>query len=274
MNRLFTFGCSFTQYNWAMWPEIVKFEHKPKKFYNYGRPGAGNRYIAHQVSLANLNHKFTPDDMVMICWTHFYRNDWFVPDIRNDEDGGWETMGNAYNPHGLNKMLPEDSNIESNMLSRDLNYIYLTISMLNNLNISNHQLQIVDLTSGDSVVNLDEKKLTHNEISPFVEFCKQHIADPYVDIVNVWPDWFSEFPGDQESKRCDYHPMPMGHIHYLETALEMSISDETKEVAQRCQDSVFEYIRKERKHYPEDHGDFNKLFEDDTGEYKFMDNFK
>lgn len=284
MNRLFTFGCSFTNYNWAMWPEIVRFQHQPKVFKNYGMCGAGNQYIAHQVSLANAEHQFTPDDMVMICWTHVFRKDWFLPTgpihtmFRGDpESNEWQCEGNVFHPSLLNALMPSELQILSDYLARDLNYIYLTINMLNAMGIPNHQMQIVNVTQridDDPLHSFDQDEVNHPQLKPLVEFCEQNITESYDNLINVWPIWFNEFPQDAETKRCDYHPMPMDHIKYLTQTCGMEFSDHTMEVTQRCQDATFEYIRTQRKTRPADFQNFWELFgEHYTGEFKFLDNF-
>ena len=43
MSRLFTFGCSFTNYRWSSWADCLapEFDY----FENWGQAGGGNHYI-------------------------------------------------------------------------------------------------------------------------------------------------------------------------------------------------------------------------------------
>ena len=43
--RIFTFGCSFTNYLWSTWANILGYEFREAEFYNFGKSGAGNQYI-------------------------------------------------------------------------------------------------------------------------------------------------------------------------------------------------------------------------------------
>ena len=44
-------------------------------FYNYAASGAGNRFIATRVGMADVKHKFTKNDLVIVCWTNVARMD-------------------------------------------------------------------------------------------------------------------------------------------------------------------------------------------------------
>lgn len=88
--RIFTFGCSLTQYFYPTWADIV-IKHFEEKYNatgtNWGKSGAGNQYIASKVMEANAIHKFNSDDIVLIQWTSMYRED------RYHEDKGWYCPG-------------------------------------------------------------------------------------------------------------------------------------------------------------------------------------
>lgn len=88
--RLFTFGCSCTKYKWPTWAEIIKEEINDVEFYNFGKIGLGNVFIANRIVEANKRFKFTDTDLVMVMWTSFTREDrWF--------DGRWQGEGNIFN---------------------------------------------------------------------------------------------------------------------------------------------------------------------------------
>ena len=44
MRRLFTFGCSYTSWNWPTWADLLGLE--VEHFENWGHAGIGNRAIA------------------------------------------------------------------------------------------------------------------------------------------------------------------------------------------------------------------------------------
>lgn len=80
MRRLFTFGCSFTNWIWPTWADIyaTQFDF----FENWGHPNAGNLYIFNSIIEANVRHRFTPSDTIVIMWSGMLRVDRY--------DHGWK----------------------------------------------------------------------------------------------------------------------------------------------------------------------------------------
>jgi hypothetical protein len=73
--RLFTFGCSFTEYIWPTWADILGQQHE--YFENWGLAGGGNLYIFNSIIEANQRHKFTREDTVIIMWSGMTRVDYY-----------------------------------------------------------------------------------------------------------------------------------------------------------------------------------------------------
>jgi hypothetical protein len=74
MARLFAFGCSFTQYMWPTWADIIAYD-LGIEYYNYGIAGLGNVGIQHRIIEADIKHTFTDDDIILIMWTSWCRED-------------------------------------------------------------------------------------------------------------------------------------------------------------------------------------------------------
>ena len=51
--RIFTFGCSFTDYIWPTWANIIAYDLNIP-FHNYGRGGAGNQFIFNTIMQAEI----------------------------------------------------------------------------------------------------------------------------------------------------------------------------------------------------------------------------
>ena len=87
MSRLFTFGCSFTNYHWPTWADIVSqdFEH----YENWGQIGAGNKFIYFSLVECQQRKNITSDDTVIIMWSSQAREDRFIKDK-------WHTPGVVY----------------------------------------------------------------------------------------------------------------------------------------------------------------------------------
>ena len=71
--RLFTFGCSHTNYFWPSWAEILSLGFD--SFYNFGLAGTGDFRILNQVVRANERFKFGKNDYVGIALSCNHRYD-------------------------------------------------------------------------------------------------------------------------------------------------------------------------------------------------------
>ena len=86
MIKMFAFGCSFTDYTWPTWADILGVEYG--YYENWGKCGAGNQYIFN--SLIEASNHISKNDHVYIMWTTVVREDrWRA--------GRWWTPGSIYN---------------------------------------------------------------------------------------------------------------------------------------------------------------------------------
>lgn len=88
--RLFTFGCSYTEYIWPTWSDIIAKDLDCEN-HNYAKSGMGNQGIACRTIEANEKHKFCKDDLVCILWSSFQRVDFLKS---NGVENKWITEGN------------------------------------------------------------------------------------------------------------------------------------------------------------------------------------
>ena len=98
MKRLFTFGCSFTEYGWPTWADLLGVGFDLHE--NWGLRGIGNRAIAERIAECFTKNKFTKDDTVIVQWSSHLRHDWYH--IHNFPDGrhpGWKTSGSIFSPN-------------------------------------------------------------------------------------------------------------------------------------------------------------------------------
>jgi hypothetical protein len=87
--RIFSFGCSFTFYMWPTWADILASENTDADFLNFGQSGAGNIMITARISEANVRFKFNEDDLIMVMWTTYCREDRYL-------HGRWLSPGNIF----------------------------------------------------------------------------------------------------------------------------------------------------------------------------------
>lgn len=90
--RIFTFGCSYTYYSWPTWADIIikEFEEQGIPGYNFGIHGLGNVGIYHVMLQAHIKYKFTEDDLILVLWTTYNREDRL-------KDGVWRAGGGVFN---------------------------------------------------------------------------------------------------------------------------------------------------------------------------------
>ena len=95
MKRLFTFGCSYTNYAWPTWADLVSMDFEFSR--NWGLSGIGNRAIAERVAEANVRYQFDEDDTIIVQWSSHLRNDWFHMHSLPERIAHWKTSGSIFN---------------------------------------------------------------------------------------------------------------------------------------------------------------------------------
>jgi len=77
MGRIFTFGCSFTNYGWPTWADIILYKNEG---YNLGLVGGGYDSILYRIMEADRAFKFTSDDIAIVVLTTPIRWDLIIED--------------------------------------------------------------------------------------------------------------------------------------------------------------------------------------------------
>jgi hypothetical protein len=215
MKRLFTFGCSFTQYwRWPTWADALGREYE--YYENWGVCGAGNSLIFNSLVECNQRHHIMPEDDVYIMWTNTSREDRYVGDR-------WLAQGNIYWTAGSE--IPAEYvkrfACERGYLIRDLatitasrhlldhwgcNWKFLSMVPLHKTNQSNDLGYNPQDTVGD---DMDVKGLYNDTLS---------MIGPSVFKTLFNGDWTSRpgIPDSYDSRRRDFHPTPLEHLEYLE----------------------------------------------------------
>lgn len=87
--RFFAFGCSFTNFYWPTWADVLGKQFPKHCYYNFGLCATGNEFAFHRLTEAHARYKIGPDDLVIICWTNFAREDRYL-------NGAWKPAGNIF----------------------------------------------------------------------------------------------------------------------------------------------------------------------------------
>lgn len=86
--RCFTFGCSFTRYAWPTWADILH-HNNDIPVTNWALPGIGNQGILSLMLECDLKYKFTDDDLILVMWSSWTREDRFLK-------GRWKNVGSVF----------------------------------------------------------------------------------------------------------------------------------------------------------------------------------
>lgn len=201
MSRLFTFGCSFTNYRWSTWADILGVHYD--EYQNWGQSGAGNHYIFNSVIEADQRHCFGPDDTVVVCWTSAYREDRYTD--------RWQTLGNIYYTDIYTKEYKQ-AITNRGCLIRDIAFMKAVKTLLENKPavdwkfLSIHNMQHWDLW---------EAAGTEHDVVDLYQEVFDCIRPSFRDTLfpEQWPD------------REDPHPTPAEHLLYLDKVMPGRVTD-------------------------------------------------
>lgn len=224
--RVFTFGCSFTDYLWATWANIIGAEYSDAEFRNFARAGAGNFYIFNTLMQADAVYNFNHNDLVIVQWTNVCREDRYLP-----QKDGWLVPGNIYTQNEYDEKWVQNYFSEYGAYLRDFSFIHAAHEHLKH-KCQWHFLQMMDIVDFTDQWDLNKKSEIHDKI--------KHLADIYKpDLDNILPSFYQicfqnnlekKFKEDRKlinKNFQDGHPHPMEHYNYLKTVFKHDWKDET-----------------------------------------------
>ena len=133
--RLFTFGCSFTNYIWPTWADIVSNDYDYSE--NWGQRGGGNKYIYFSLIECHQRNNITADDTVMIMWSSQAREDRFLK-------GKWHTPGSVYNSDYSDEFIEEYTDTTGYLLDT-VTYIQGSYHLLDSIGCKKHFFSMLPL---------------------------------------------------------------------------------------------------------------------------------
>lgn len=212
-SRLFTFGCSFTNYRWSTWADCLAPEFS--QFKNWGQAGAGNPYIFNSVMEADQQYQFNGTDTVMVCWTNVMREDRYIRDR-------WVTLGNVMTTPIFTKEFVTDAVCERGNLIRDMAMIKAVRTLLENRpGLTWRFLSLCSLRRLDPYSAVE---MQHQDVFNLYCTVTDCILPSFIDVLGeaYWKTNTSERPRHSEIygvDKIDYHPTPAEHLTYLDTVL-------------------------------------------------------
>ena len=222
--RIFCFGCSFTNWDMPTWVNILEHHYKDTKtVYNFGRAGAGNYYIFNTIVEKSLEYNFTKDDLILIQWSGFLREDRF-------KDGNWTTPGNIitqnyYSPSVVNDWFFD----EEGMTKRDYSYIHSIQKMLESDNIDYEMFSMNGIQPICQYNTYVPETPVFNKLTTLYHDTLIKLNPSMYDIIyGVGVDFDCNFHSNMIKGKQDHHPLPTQHLLYLEKVFQFNPSDETR----------------------------------------------
>jgi len=243
--RLFTFGCSMTNYRWPTWADILGYEFD---HHNWGFSGLGNVGIFLQLMEAGYKHNISKDDNVVIMWTFLGREDRYVKDK-------WLAGGGVHTNRAYDNDWIEKYFCEKGSLIKELGCIAAAIHVLNDWGC-NWKFLSTDEIVGIAAYNKGDFLQLDQSRQDLIDFVKAiEVGDfktlnnpPFdTDVMNTYIDVFKNLTRPclydfllinygtdlpVKLKYEDPHPTPNVFLEYVKTVFpDVKISKE-------CQDWV------------------------------------
>jgi hypothetical protein len=209
MKRLFTFGCSYTNYRWSTWADCLapEFDY----FENWGQSGGGNHYIFNSLMEADQRHSFGKNDTVVVCWSTYMRDDRYV-------NNRWHTIGGMfttpiYNPEYLKTHVDERG-----CVIRDLAFVKGAKALLDTKPDLNWRfLSLANLKLG---TKCDTEPGEPKDVMGVYQDVLDSILPSYQEV--LYPKGFKQTD--------DPHPSPAEHLTYIDTVLPGWVTKESTRV--------------------------------------------
>jgi hypothetical protein len=258
--RIFIFGCSFTQYCWPTWANLLSWEAPHATTYNFAQRGGGNLFISERIIVANQKFCFSSTDLILIMWSTHCREDRYIIDK-------WYTPGNIFTQNFYSDEFVSKYACPKGYLVRDLALITMIKTCLENFKSDAVMLKAVnpDFDQGlykgqgfEQVVDL------YTEIS-------NSMPSPLYNTVHA--DDGSWIPGHEYFMRSaiggrvyfqDYHPNTQMYMEFL-IKVGFILSADTQEKAKnytkelkllRTRDSINEWYGRIIIQTPNYHPDY------------------
>jgi hypothetical protein len=209
--RFFAFGCSMTDYWWPTWADIIGRQFD--EYYNFGRSGAGNTFIALQIAEANQRYKFNSDDLIIVMWTSTTREDRYVKKY-------WHTPGNIYTQDYYDTDYIRKYSDVRGYLIRDLGLITLTLGLLKSIGCDFHMLNMspfVKLPSHYGDYYADNPLEDLQDVISMYQSTIDYIAPDLLSI-SCNGKWPQVAIAHSKTQPMDYHPTPETHLDYVTKA--------------------------------------------------------
>jgi hypothetical protein len=216
--RVFAFGCSFTNYVYPTWADLIMHEMPSAECYNFGRSGAGNHFIACAIAEAHTRFNFDENDLVLVMYSTAFREDRYI-------DESWKTFGNIYNQQYYDKHFVKNYVDPVGCVVRDMALMEMSKRYLDMLPCDTLALRA-------SPVEQEMADLLDDKMSNVLDLYKNmYYSFPPTLQETMFPDgWLPTMErGTPDNLHVDQHPLPIDYYNYL---VKLGINVTDKEYAE------------------------------------------
>lgn len=182
MNRIFTFGCSFTNYYWPTWADIIGHGLDHDQYQNWGRSGAGNQFIFNSIVECHARNCIDTNDTVVVMWTNVGREDRYL-------NGEWQTPGNIYSQSLYDKDFVRRFADMRGYYIRDLATMQAVHLILDNIGCNYYFLNMVEITTHDQYKNFNNTEQISDLLETYRDTVK--IMRPSIHQIVFQGDWYN-----------------------------------------------------------------------------------
>lgn len=234
--RLFAFGCSFTNHKWPTWADILGLELNIP-VHNFGSGGAGNQFIFNKLMSADNHQRFTSDDLIIICWTNLAREDRYV-------NGQWLTPGNIFTQGEYDRSFVKKYADIVGYAIRDFATIKAAWEFLQSRSCQFHMLKMIDFEFVDQWDTSESKAVLEQQIKEY-QFYLDLIKPSYYNVLwqnNIEHKFLSE-RNEIHPKYKDGHPLLSEHLTYLQNVFNYEFSETTINKVEVVNNMIIDKIR-------------------------------
>jgi hypothetical protein len=207
-DRIFTFGCSFTEYVWPTWADMILYGNEG---HNVGIRGSGNESILYRLLETDRKYKLNQNDTIIILFTTPIRWDLIISN--NSEWGEFGQVTSSSLSKYENELYTIDGLIFKSMYS-----ITLIKDFLDKKNVKYLFGSVNNLY--ENYGNYFENFKLSNELNSLVKITQSnvnlHLQDfhSYLYRGNFWVTTKKWDKGAD-----DYHPRPISHYKWIRDVL-------------------------------------------------------
>ena len=224
MRRLFTFGCSYSQYVWSMWPNVLgqSFDYTE----NFGKSGSGNLFIFYRLIYCSSIRELTSDDTVVVQWSGPSRFDHL-----HNGNGMWNSSGDTSAEEFVYKGL-DHYNSDPLVTLKQLTYMIAAAKLLNSTG-AKWYFMFLNEHSKVHTADYTEKynlSLADTSVRKELDYMQQYVRDSYSDHLidetgmyeymmktfgpQPWRMWYRDI-NDPKIEFTDCHPIPSQSLSFI-----------------------------------------------------------